>query len=253
MTPIFKHDVPSDIRYQVERLSHKITDVKFVVGGDGTLISAFHEFDEYSSIFMDRIYFPLNYGNLGFLTNELTEETIHQISERQYTVYEFDVLEITAITGGDYNGIYYAINDVCIERNSGQTVRLEIEVNGHNLLGNTFLSADGIIISTPLGSSAYNFSAGGQICHPLLSQLAITPICPHLPKFPPISFPGDTNISIYPIDLEHRPARIVIDGIIKDSHFKKVIIKKAKNKIKIAYLNNVDFTERLINKIVKKI
>ena len=159
------------------------SDLKVVIGGDGFLLHTVHRFG------FDNVYLGLNAGTLGFLLNDVAgrlEEVCDAIQADEWTEHAFPVLEtrVQKVDGEEVLG--HAMNDVYLERMSGQTARLSITIDDYPLVKR--LSADGLIFATALGSTAYSFSAGGSPCKPDLQVMCVTPICPHKPRLAPVSY-----------------------------------------------------------------
>lgn len=223
-------------------------DKVVVYGGDGTLLHVVHKLG------LKHVYAPFNGGTLGFLMNPDNDESWQKFADGEYKIHEFNVLSIRARIRGTTDFLTkFAINDIYLERDSGQTARLYIEVDNEALMPDgVFLGADGVIVATSLGSTAYSFSAGGQISHPLVPLINLTPICPHLPKIPPMTLSVDSCVTIRPMETEKRPVRMVIDGKDYRQDFDVIEICRHHETLKIAYLDNMDFTQRLVKKIIKR-
>ncbi|MGA1794755.1 MAG: NAD(+)/NADH kinase [bacterium] len=170
-----------------------VADIVLVLGGDGTLLRVARNIG-HSGIIM----LGVNLGSLGFLTDVKADDavnTLERVINGRYTLDERMVLHATVKHhDGTIKQSSFALNDVVI--NSGphsRLVNLSSSVDGAWI--NTFLS-DGLIISTPTGSTAYSLSAGGPIIHPKLHAILITPICPHILTNRPIVIPDDERIVI---------------------------------------------------------
>lgn len=163
-----------------------------VLGGDGTLISVARLFSG-----KDVSIVAVNLGSLGFLT-EVTVEELYPLLERclsgEPRVSERMMLEVTVNRDGHEIERCHVLNDVVINKGAlARIVDLETKVNRHFL---TTYKADGLIVSTPTGSTGYSMSAGGPIVHPLMSCILITPICPHTLTNRPIVVTDESIISI---------------------------------------------------------
>ena len=215
-----------------------------VFGGDGTLIYNANKFG------LGRTYLPINGGSLGFLMNDVDDlaEAASMIESSKFNVREFITLK-AKLQNGDREYQDVAINDVYMERASGQAAKLTILIDGRNIVEK--MVCDGIIVSSPLGSTGYNRSAGGSICLPSSEVLQITPICAHHPALPPIIVPITSEIKIYSEEKEKRPVRAVVDGR-SYSEISNVTVNINSDNLKLAYFEGNDFTDRLINKIIKK-
>lgn len=214
-----------------------------VIGGDGFLLHTINELGH------DRTYLGLNAGRVGFLLNDVVDwkETADQLRSGAWKVTAFPLLEARCIDIDGNEIIERAVNDVYLERASGQTARLGLSVDGSRVVET--LVADGVIVSTALGSTAYNFSAGGPACHPTLRILTVTPICPHLPRLSPFALPVGSRIDVTIQNHEHRPVRAVADG----RNLAKVVrvsLGVAPAQLALAHLQGHDFTSRMVEKIL---
>lgn len=148
-----------------------------VMGGDGTILRVLHRLGPDL-----RPIFGVNIGSLGFLTCVSPEEidrAVESIAKKDYILSPRDLLvaEITKPSGR--KGVrMYGLNDVVISRGErSQLVRIRIQIDGSEL---TDYNADGLVVSTPTGSTAYSLSAGGPILMPDSGGFVVTPICPHV-------------------------------------------------------------------------
>ncbi len=161
-----------------------------VLGGDGTLLSVARQ------VWNKNIpILGVNLGGLGFLT-EITMDELYRVLERviqdDFEINEREVLNAAVIRRGERIAEFTVLNDAVINKGAlARMIDLETTVNGEYL--STFRS-DGLIISTPTGSTAYNLSAGGPIVYPSLHTIIITPICPHTLTIRPIIIPDDVKI-----------------------------------------------------------
>ncbi|NLZ80895.1 MAG: NAD(+)/NADH kinase [Clostridiales bacterium] len=170
----------------------KDTDCILVVGGDGTLIRSARDLVGY-----DYPLVGVNFGKLGYLA-EIEKENIipslDKLMADEYYVEERMMLEGTLYRDGKVFGKDIALNDIVLNRSGMlRVIEFKIYVNGEFL---NLYSADGIIISTPTGSTAYNLSAGGPIVSPDASLILITPICPHALNTRSIVLPSTDKIVV---------------------------------------------------------
>ena len=161
-----------------------------VLGGNGTLLSVARQ------VWNKNIpILGVNLGGLGFLT-EITLDELYRVLERviqdDFEINEREVLNAAVIRRGERIAEFTVLNDAVINKGAlARIIDLETTINGEYL--STFRS-DGLIISTPTGSTAYNLSAGGPIVYPSLHTIIITPICPHTLTIRPIIIPDDVKI-----------------------------------------------------------
>lgn len=184
-------------------------DMDFVVilGGDGTLL---HVAEEASRFQVPVV--GINLGNLGFLT-EVAEnercEAIEAIMEGSAVIEERAMIKTRLIRGEVKEKWRYALNDVVISKGTiDRIVRLSTWFDDEFLA--TYKS-DGLIFSTPTGSTAYNLSAGGPIVHPALASILLTPICPFMLESRPVLLPANARFSTRLAD-QASDVKIIIDG-----------------------------------------
>jgi NAD+ kinase len=172
---VFLFDVKNNGRCLMEDTFLAEADCALVLGGDGTLLSVAREAAKKSIPVMG-----INLGTLGFLaeveTNRM-DEAISKLMAGEYTTEERMMLEGSVLHEGITKGFSSALNDITIHRSGSlQIIRFSIYVNRKFLC---MMNADGIILSTPTGSTGYNMSAGGPIAAPGAELLILTPICAH--------------------------------------------------------------------------
>ena len=179
-----------------------------VLGGDGTLISVARLFSD-----TDTPILGVNLGSLGFLTEITVEELyprLEKVLEGNPRVSERMMLEVTLHREGQEIEKCNVLNDMVINKGAlARIVDLETKVNRHFL---TTYKADGLIVSTPTGSTGYSLSAGGPIIHPLMSCIVITPICPHTLTNRPIVITDESTISITVASSFDEKVYLTLDG-----------------------------------------
>jgi NAD+ kinase len=183
-------------------------DILVTLGGDGTLISTVRR-----SFKHDVPVFGVYAGNLGFLADiniEELDDFVSDLVKGEYRVDERSILEAKFYE--DENEVtIYAFNDIVITRPSVSNM-IHIETLVDSKAFNTYYG-DGVIVSTPTGSTAYNLSAGGPVLFPLTNVFALTPICPHSLTQRPVVLPGKFAIEMKP---PQDRALVIIDG--QDKH-----------------------------------
>ena len=182
------------------------TDLIITLGGDGTLLRAAH----FAAI-PGLPILGVNLGKLGFLCDMGPDNVLDQLPiylDGQAQVEERFMLQVVHTHDGGPVVSGHALNDVVLGHASiSSLVRIHASING-NLL--TTFAADGVIVATPSGSTAYSFAAGGPILHPADEHLLLTPISPHKPRFGSVVAPPNAVISL---ELESAvPAVMSIDG-----------------------------------------
>jgi len=211
-------------------------DLLVVVGGDGTILNVTGQLGEA----MPPI-FGINVGSLGFLTtagSQAFREAVECIADGKMTFSNRALLEVIAPDSPEKPMI--ALNDAVFSRGElSRLIRLRTRVNGEAL---TEFNADGLIIATPTGSSAYSLSAGGPILEPESGVFVITPICPHVLTNRSIIVSDKSLIEVEASEPDY-PVYLTVDGrepvrIAKDA---TVQIRKAKKTLKLAALPGTSF------------
>jgi len=167
-----------------------LAEMIVVLGGDGTLLSVARQV-----VGHDVPILGVNLGGLGFLTEIALEElynVLEKVIEGDYGAEEREVLQVSVIRKGKEMAEYSVLNDAVINKGAlARIIDIETTINGEHL---TTFKADGLIISTPTGSTAYNLSAGGPIVYPTLRCIIITPICSHTLTNRPVVIPDEVRI-----------------------------------------------------------
>lgn len=181
-------------------------DIEFLIsmGGDGTILELVHRFSHLNAAIIG-----INLGHLGFMADIPLSEiypSLQDLIQGRFTIDERITLQ-GELPDGETN---FAVNDFVIHRGTNSSlVEMAIHVDGTYL--NTFL-ADGLILSTPNGSTAYSLAAGGPILHPNLDALVITPISPHTISNRPIVLDLNREITIQTLS-DAKPLEVSCDGI----------------------------------------
>ncbi len=222
-------------------------DILLSIGGDGTILRA-------ATLVRDSgiPILGINAGRLGFLASVQKDnigEFLQLVIEKKYTISERTLLSIKGDTDipeiGDLN---FSMNEISVSRkDTTSMITIETSLNGEYL---TSYWADGLIISTPTGSTGYSLSCGGPVLTPDVRSLVMTPIAPHNLNARPLVIYDETEIRLkvsgreehYLISLDSRWASVKNDAILT--------ITKAPFKIKMAELPNQTFLKTLRNKLL---
>ena len=203
-------------------------DLIIVLGGDGTLIGMSRLLEGRKAPVLG-----VNLGSLGFLAEFTLEEmfpALERVLAGDYKYEDRIMLEADIAFDGKRGASYTALNDVLIHRGeTSQMVTVRVDVNGELL---NHYTADGLIISTPTGSTAYNLSANGPIVYPSLNGIILTPICPQTLSIRPIVIPDNVAIcvSITP-RAKGNVAQATLDGqvVFGINTRSKITIKRSKD------------------------
>ena len=180
-------------------------DLIIVLGGDGTLLGVArltHPFDV--------PILAVNLGSLGFLTEVALPElygTLEQVLKGESHIERRMLLNAFLKRKEETVRSDFALNDVVINKSAARIVNLEVHVNGQYM---TSYRADGLIISTPTGSTGYSLSAGGPIIHPSMNALVLSPICPFTLTNRPIVIPNQSTLEVRLITEEE--VQVTMDG-----------------------------------------
>lgn len=177
-----------------------------VLGGDGTLLSAAR-----AAGGRDIPLFAVNLGNLGFLTSIKVDGLYPQLERvlaGDFRTEQRHMLHCELWRGGKCTGEYEALNDVALAKAEiARIIDLEVQIDDRFMC---VYKADGLIISTPTGSTAYSLSAGGPIVIPTVAALCVTPICPHMLTHRPVIVPESAVIKV--TALSDDPTYFTVDG-----------------------------------------
>ena len=214
---------PSDISQNIDWL--------VVLGGDGTLLGAARKFGRYGAPILG-----VNLGGLGFLTViplDRLYTVIEMMLEGLLEVESRSMLETKVLRIGKEVFRFQVLNDLVINKRAlARIIDLDVEINEEFL---TTFRADGLIISTPTGSTAYNLAAGGPILYPTIESIILTPICPFTLTNRPIIIPDSAIIQIKMGKESEKTVILTFDGQVGlDLYFgDKVIIQKSEEKIRL--------------------
>jgi NAD+ kinase len=219
-------------------------EIRFLIamGGDGTLLRISHHYSH-----LDAPILGINLGHLGFIADIQVADlfpSLNDLLSGHYKVHNRLALEATAPNAEPLR----AVNDIVLHRGSNYSlIELTIRVDGTYI--NTFV-ADGVIVATPTGSTAYSLAAGGPILSPTLDAIVITPICPHTISNRPIVLSAEREIEIQYIS-PYDPIETRADGL--DAALLKsgesVIITKSPRPFKIVNLNRNEYFSTLREKL----
>lgn len=218
------------------------------VGGDGTVLNEVPNAIEY-----DKPIMGINSGRIGFLTQiEPTElDQLTKLKSGEYTISSRMLLEAEVIKG-DKSETYLALNDIVFRRIDRDSSLVDVEVfQKHELLAK--YRADGLIFSTPTGSTAYNLSAGGPILTPGMDGISMLPICPHNALKYSMVLPSDESFKVIESDTVNQCGLYVgIDGkwIAHMDKGEETVLRKSKTRLKLIDLGVMTFNERLNKKLV---
>ena len=210
--------LPLDLARRIDRQEFGVSDEMLasgpelivVIGGDGTLLAAARLLGGRPVPIL-----AINHGGLGFLTEVTLPELYPELEKVLAGEFGTDrrvMLDARLLRGSDVVGVQRALNDVVINKGTlARIIELETRVNDQRV--STF-RADGLIIATPTGSTAYNLSAGGPIVHPDMSAMLVTPICSHTLTNRPLVLPGQARVAVTLKSAGDEGVYLTVDGQI---------------------------------------
>lgn len=234
-------DFPSRPLHQLAAES----DVVVVLGGDGTMLSIARELAPHGAPLIG-----INHGRLGFLTDitvDVMFESVAEILSGQYVAEERILLNGQIRRGGRQVFEATAFNDVVLGKGgSGRLIDLEIAINSEFVYSQR---ADGLVVTSPTGTTAYALSAGGPIVHPTLEAVALVPICPHTLSARPIVVSSESRIELHLTYADD--ARVHFDG---QQHFDlhsgdHVWITRAKHAVTLLHPHSYSYYDTLRQKL----
>lgn len=214
----------------------KNLDLIVVLGGDGTILRAARQYAHQGTPILG-----INMGTVGFLSNiEVNEfyQYLDRIIQGDYILDERMMLEVTVYDDKKISEKFFCLNEVVIKSKTQRMISFDLAIGGER---SNYYRGDGVIISTPTGSTAYSLSCGGPIADPELEAFIVTPIASHIITKKPLVVAPCKNISIS--NLTSNEALICMDGQVKlnvESEF-KINIKKAGHKLALVDLKNKPF------------
>lgn len=233
--------------------SHTITEIgelaklAIVVGGDGYMLGAARVLARY-----DIDVIGVNRGNLGFLTDLSPDDLLAPLQEiltgNSYKEQRF-IIEAEVYRHGKLKSCNSAVNETVLHAGTvANMIEFEVYIDGAFMFSQR---SDGLIISTPTGSTAYSMSAGGPILTPNLNALSLVPMFPHTLTSRPIVVDGDSEIKLVLANNNHENLQVSCDGhvILAVMPGDEVIIKKAPNSIRLIHPTTHNYFTVLRNKL----
>lgn len=221
-------------------------DLLIVLGGDGTLLSAARLSTDHGVPIL-----AVNLGGMGFLTTVSQDEMyadLEEIFRGEHRVSERVMLEAEIVRGGVAARRQIALNDAVLNKAAlARIMDLELRVDGEYV---TTYKADGLIFSTPTGSTAYSLSAGGPIVYPVVEAFVVTPICPHTLTHRPLVIPDSAMIEVS-FKSQDQAVFLTLDGQIgvELARGDTVRMRKAANKLLLVRPSRKTYYEILRSKL----
>lgn len=231
----------TDFKQASEEELYKLADIIITIGGDGTIIRYAKR-----AALDNKPVLGINAGRMGYLANIEQNELnmLSKLTSGEYFIEKRMMLDIRVVENGNVINKFTALNDAVIT--SGFISRIvDISVG----VGNDYISyrADGLIVSTPTGSTAYSMSAGGPIIDPLTENFCITPICSHSLSAKPIILGAENEIKLKAFSKKRTDIFLTVDGrkVATMKPYTEVYIKRSEQSAQLIRLNNRSFYKTL--------
>lgn len=234
-------------------LTKKDPEVILVIGGDGTMLSAIR-----SLVSMDVPFLGVNTGSLGFLPGLLPTQIDllpKLLGEDQFVTDTFPLLDVTSRTVKGKIVQNYAFNEMIIKHYNPRLMEAHIYIDGRPF---NYFTGDGLIVSTPIGTTGYAIWAGGAAIHSELEVFQMTPLQPNdnrinRPLKNSLILPAESEIYIKVVLAQKRSAMVACDGVIvSEDHIEDVQIRLARRKVKILRAGESSYFDLYRNKIIDK-
>lgn len=222
------------------------SDVVVALGGDGTLLQAARLLQE-----IDRPLLGINLGSLGFLTDtpeDQAEDAVRRLLGGHYRLDARMRLQVEFEPGSPRARRFVCLNDVVVHGPRARILALGIRIAGAEL---GRMLADGVIVATPSGSTAYNLSAGGPVVSPRLHAFTITPISPHTLSMRPLVVGADEDIEIHLHETASERAELTIDGqpSVEMAVGERILVRRAPRDLSLVVTRDRTFYDTLRTKL----
>lgn len=219
------------------------------IGGDGTILKASHYASEY-----DKPLLGVNTGHLGFMASmEIDElDNISRLKTHDYKLESRMMLDVVLMRENTMISNYTALNDVVVAGSCSNLCSYEISTDGIVV---SSLRSDGVVFSTPTGSTAYALSAGGPIVEPLMETIQMTPVCPHSLSSRPMLFTADRHLEIRHFSNDDNEIYFSVDGRFECSFGREdhLVISRSNKRLRLIDIKGNSFFDAVNNKLMNPI
>ncbi len=233
----------TELQYLTQEELYSTAELLIVLGGDGSILETSRR------AAMRKIpILGINLGHLGYMAElEMDElDLLSHLFDGTYTIEKRSMLSLDIMDDTRMRISSFALNEVAITNGSGiaRIIDLELSEGGELISG---FRADGLILATPTGSTAYSMSAGGPICDPRLNCLCVTPICPHSLAARPLIFPDNAVLEIKNTTVREKMLYITADGRINYEFYRGNIARITRSSMvtQLVRLKNYSFYHKL--------
>ena len=236
-----------EFRYLPLESVYAEADVLIVLGGDGTILEAARRSAQRGTPILG-----INLGRLGYMAElELGElDQLSRLFSGDYRIETRSMLRVELLSaGGELRSFCYALNDAVISNGSvSRMIDLELLEGGTSV---TTYRADGLIVATPTGSTAYSMSAGGAIVDPRVSCFCVTPICPHSFMARPLIFSDQSVLEVRNVCVREKMLYLTVDGRMNFELYRNQVVRVTKSSMqtKLIRLKSCGFYRKLRQKM----
>jgi len=216
-------------------------EVIMPIGGDGAMLSAIKQYRVY-----DKPFIGINAGTRGFLMNNLKDQKSIDLLENLDVEYiSLWLLEAEVDTGEGLEYIY-GFNDIWAERATGQTLRMRLSFDGKDKT--SYIVGDGMLFSTPQGSTGYNLALRGKVIIPGVPVLQVTPIACIVKKAPlgSLILSDESEVTVNFEQLSKRPARIFFDGMpFHKDNVRSLVVRRSTKTVTLGFVKHANFLSKM--------
>ncbi len=240
------HKHRDEFRYLPMDVMYDEADVVVVLGGDGSILEAARKASARGKPILG-----INLGRLGYMSGlEMNEiDRLHELFTGNYTVERRSMLKIELFSEGELKSFCYALNEAVISNGSiSRIIDLELSENGNPVVN---YRADGLIIATPTGSTAYSMSAGGSVVDPTVPCVCVTPICPHSFGARPSIFSDQSVLEVKNICVREKMLYLTVDGRMNFEFYRNQVVRitKADMETELIRFKKESFYQKLCKKM----
>lgn len=240
------HKSREEFRYLPLDTVYAEADILIVLGGDGTILEVARRAAQRGTPILG-----INLGRLGYMA-ELEVGNLDQLSRivaGDYEIEQRSMLRVELYSGGELRSFCYALNDAVISNGSvSRMIELELSEGGVPV---TTYRADGLIVATPTGSTAYSMSAGGALVDPRVPCFCVTPICPHSFIARPMIFPESSVLEVRNICAREKMLYLTVDGRMNFELYRNQVVRVTKSNLQtnLIRLKQCSFYRKLRQKM----
>ena len=220
------HKSRNEFQYLPLESVYNESDILIVLGGDGTILEAARRAAQKGTPILG-----INLGRLGYMAElEISElDRLSALFSGDYEIEKRSMLRVELLSGGELKSFCYALNDAVISNGSvSRMIDLELSEGGVPV---TTYRADGLIIATPTGSTAYSMSAGGAIVDPRVPCFCATPICPHSFIARPIIFSDESVLEVRNVCVREKMLYLTVDGRMNFELYRNQVVRITKSNL----------------------